>query len=249
MRAPVPAWVGLLLLLLSSAALAEQQLAVYPGAVHTRIGNELVIGGQLHRIAYFLTDDPVKKVATHFHAKWRDEGLPTTFNAVGPEEYVVSSFRTREGLQRSVILRRHGNKTLGFTVLKDLWVEVKPPSAPFLALENTLLATDLVARDDGGNMQHRSLVVAGTLAGVADRLDRGLRGAGFHSVRRTEGQDGAFKRVTLEFSRRGEQMVSVVSELGSGQVAVLQSWIGSDRPDGVANDVALDALKRQGAGR
>jgi hypothetical protein len=242
MRGLRPALLGLLLL--STVAHAEQQLAVYPGAVHTRIGNELVIGGQLHRIAYFLTDDPVKKVAEHFHRQWREQGLPTTFNAVGPEEFVVSSFRTREGLQRSVILRRHGNKTLGFTVLKDLWVEVKPPSAPFLALENTLLASDMVARDDGGNMQHRSLVVEGTLSEVTQRLSRGLTQAGFHSVRRTEGQEGALKRVTLEFSRRGEQMVSVVSELGDGRLAVLQSWIGSDRPDGVANDVALDALRR-----
>lgn len=238
-----------LLLLLPVASRAEQQLAVYPGAVHTRIGNELVIGGQLHRLAYFLTDDPVRKVAEHFHKQWREEGLPTTINAVGPEEFVVSSFRTREGLQRSVILRRHGNKTLGFTVLKDLWVEVKPPTAPFLALENTLLASDMVARDDGGNMQHRSLVVEGSLTEVADRLNRGLTQAGFHRVRRTDGRDGASKRVSLEFSRRGEQMVSVVSELGDGRVAVLQSWIGSDRPDGVANDVALDALRRQEAAR
>lgn len=235
------------MLLGSAVARAEQELAVYPGAVHTRIGNELVIGGQLHRMAYFLTDDPVQKVATHFHAEWRRQGLPTTINAVSADELVVSSFRTREGLQRSVILRRHGDKTVGFTVLKDLWLEAKPPLAPLQPLENTLMSSDMVARDDGGNTQHRTQVVAGSMEPVAKELSRLIASAGFGEVRVERETQKGRERITLQASRRGEQLVSVITPMDAKRVAVLQTWVGSDRPDAVANDVALDQLRREEA--
>jgi len=231
----------------SALARAEQELAVYPGAVHTRIGNELVIGGQLHRMAYFVTDDSIRKVATHFHGEWHRQGLPTTINAVSADELVVSSFRTREGLQRSVILRRHGNKTVGFTVLKDLWIEVKPPLAPLQPLENTLMSSDMVARDDGGNTQHRTQVVAGGLEPVAEQLASRLRKAGFGEVRMERETQKGRERITLQAGRSGEQLVSVITPLDAQRVAVLQTWVGSDRPDAVANDVALDELRRQQA--
>ena len=55
------------------------------------------------------------------------------------------------------------------------------------------------------------------------------------------------ERITLQASRRGEQLVSVITPMDAKRVAVLQTWVGSDRPDAVANDVALDQLRREEA--
>ena len=56
----------LAVLLGAMASGAEQELPVYPGAVHTRIGNDLVIAGEYYRLAYFTTDDSMEKVAGYF---------------------------------------------------------------------------------------------------------------------------------------------------------------------------------------
>ena len=50
-------FVGLAAFALCTVARAEQPLPVYPGTVHTRIGNDLVIAGEYYRIAYFTTKD------------------------------------------------------------------------------------------------------------------------------------------------------------------------------------------------
>ncbi|MHB8874266.1 MAG: hypothetical protein ACYC8T_11315, partial [Myxococcaceae bacterium] len=67
-----------LLLLAACPALAEQELPVYPGTVHTRIGNDLLISGEYYRIAYFTTEDPMRKVAGFFKDQWTRQGYPTT---------------------------------------------------------------------------------------------------------------------------------------------------------------------------
>jgi len=98
---------------------ALAQLPAYPGAVHTRIGDDLEVGGELYRIAYFTTTDSPLEVAQYFLRDWRSHGYPTT--AVGDfrAEGVVSAFSTREGIQRAVVVRVEGAKTLAFTLLKD----------------------------------------------------------------------------------------------------------------------------------
>ena len=58
--------VALFALLLSATALGEQPLPVYPGAVHTRIGNDIIIAGEYYRLAYFTTDDSMRQVAQYF---------------------------------------------------------------------------------------------------------------------------------------------------------------------------------------
>ena len=59
----------------------------------------------------------------------------------------MSALYTREGLQRGVVLRRHLGKTVGFTVLEDLWVRAPQQAAPGLVkLEGTLFSQDLTTR-------------------------------------------------------------------------------------------------------
>ena len=119
---------ALILCLLSGAAKAEQELPVYPGAVHTRIGNDLVIDGRYYRIAYFTTADPPQQVGAYFAKLWTQAGYPVTVDGDFQPEGVVSAFYTREGLQRSVVLTRHLGKTLGFTVVLARLARI-PPSA------------------------------------------------------------------------------------------------------------------------
>ena len=64
--------------LAAPVALAEQPLPVYPGTIHTRIGNDLVIAGEYYRIAYFTTSDSMRKVAKYFYDQWKKDGYPTT---------------------------------------------------------------------------------------------------------------------------------------------------------------------------
>ena len=161
---------------------------------------------------------------------------------------MVSSFRTREGLQRSVVLRKHGAKTVGFTVLKDLWLDVKPPAAPLQPLENTLLTTDMAARDDGGHTQHRSLVVRGTLDEVGAELSRKLELAGFAKVRDSAREGvGPGAAHAAACPRRASRWSASSPHWRRRTVAVLQTWVGSDRPDGVANDAALKTMRSREA--
>ena len=111
---------------------AQQELPVYPGTVHTRVGDDLIINGELFRIAYFTTRDPVTRVADYFFQEWKRRGLPTTVDGDFRTEIAVSAFYTRDGLQRSVVLRSHGGKTVGFAVLRDLWLRATSLPEPEL---------------------------------------------------------------------------------------------------------------------
>src|SRR5712692_8892369 len=136
---------------------AEPPLPVYPGTVHTRIGDDLIIGGEHFRIAYFTTRDALTQVADYFFQEWKRRGLPTAVDGDFHTEIVVSAFYTRDGLQRSVVLRRHDGKTVGFSILRDLWVrEALAPETEPISLEGTLFSQQLVARDDAGQTKHLS---------------------------------------------------------------------------------------------
>ncbi len=228
------------LLLAGLTARAEQELPVYPGTVHTRIGKDLVIAGEYYRMAYFTTEDPVDKVARHFVKHWRGEGYPTVVEGDGKEEAVVSALYTREGLQRGVVLRRHMGKTVGFTVLRDLWVRAKktPPRA-LLSLEGTLFSHDLTTRDEPGNSRNRTSLVTGTLDSVRRQVVARLEREGFQPVRENQVVLDGSPRLTLEYARPGEQVVTTLSPVDGQTTAVLQMWLGSDRPDAVPNDEAL----------
>jgi hypothetical protein len=221
-------------------ARAEQELPVYPGTLHTRIGNDLVIGGEYYRLAYFTTQDPMKKVAEYFARHWRELGYPIAIDGDLENEAVVSALYTREGLQRGVVLRRHLNKTVGFTVLRDLWV--RPPKKPapgLVKLEGALYSQDLATRDDPGGSQSRTSLVAGGLTEVQQKMSAELQRRGYEPVRQSALEMGGGTRVTMEHARKGEQVVTSLSPVDEGATAVMQMWIGSDRPDAVPNDDAI----------
>ncbi|MBJ6764010.1 hypothetical protein JGU66_24825 [Myxococcaceae bacterium JPH2] len=237
---------GLVLVLLLGAlsASAQQELPVYPGTVHTRIGNDLVIAGEYYRMAYFLTDDPMDKVVDYFVKQWRSQGYPTAVDGDLKEEAVVSALYTREGLQRGVVLRRHLGKTLGFTVLRDLWMSApKSPASGLVKLEGTLFSEDLASRDVTGGAQHRSALIEGDMATVRQRVVQEMTKQGYSPVRESAVKVGGQTRVTLEHARKGEQVVTNLSPVDEGVTAMLQMWVGSDRPDGVPNDAAVRESK------
>ncbi len=233
---------GLLLALLTVAPLAraEQQLAVYPGVVHTRIGNDLIIGGEHYRMAYFTTPDSMQKVAHYFAKHWHEQGYPTVVDGDLKQEGVVSALYTREGLQRGVVLRRYQGKTVGFTVLRDLWQRPTPAPAPGLVkLEGALYTGDVGTRDRDGGSQHRTSLIQGALADVRKEVELKLGSAGFKAVRQTQQKVDGKPQVTLEFTSGGQQVIANLTEMEPQLTAVVQMSVGSDRLDGVSNDEAV----------
>jgi hypothetical protein len=233
-------------LLTSVLASAEQPVPVYPGTVHTRIGNDLLIGGEYYRLAYFHSGDSLKQVARYFQKQWTDEGYPVTVDGDFKEEGVVSAFYTREGLIRSVVLKQHDGKTLGFTVLKDVWVHEPLARAVKLPpIEGTLFSEDIVLRDESGGTQARSSLLEGSLDQAREKLVRSFTDKGYVIIRDTRVKlDGKSQRV-LEFSRGKEQAVVSMVEVQPRVVAVQQTWVGSDRPDAVPNDEAVKAARER----
>lgn len=216
-----------LLLVLAMPAFAEQPLAAYPGAVSTRIGNDLLIAGEPYRIAYFMTDDPIAKVAAHFESTWREAGYPVNVNGEG-EERVVSAFFTRQGLVRSIVLRRHDGRTLGFSVLKDTWAKADKAGADRLPkLEGALYASDLVARGEEGSTQHRSGVLAASVDAARDARDAAWTKAGWTRVRETRVKEpGGRPQRVLEYSRGAEQAVVTLVEVDAKTCALDETWVG-----------------------
>ncbi|MDY7229434.1 hypothetical protein [Hyalangium rubrum] len=227
-------------MLMAVVARAEQELPVYPGAVHTRIGKDLIISGEYYRLAYFTTDDSMEKVADYFVKHWRSQGYPTVVEGDMVQEAVVSALFTREGLQRGVVLRKHLGKTVGFSALRDLWVRApRKKDGGLVKLEGTLFSQDITTRDDPGGSQHRSSLVNAPLVSVRDQVTQELTRQGFAMVRQTGATLGGEERFTLEHARKGEQVVTTLSRVDAETTAVLQMWVGSDRPDAMPNDEAV----------
>ena len=231
-------------ILIAAAASAEQPLPEYPGTVHTRIGKDLVIGGEFYRLAYFQSGDSLAKIGTYFAKQWTDEGYPVTRDGDFVHEGVVSAFYTREGLVRSVVLTQHEGKTLGFTVLKDLWVrEPLATAAKLPRLEGALFSQDVVLREESGGTQARSSLHALSVSAAREKLTKAFVSVGYALIRETQLKvDGKVQRV-IEFARGKEQAVVSVGEVEAGVVAIQQTWVGSDRPDAQPNDEALRAAK------
>ncbi|PTL76196.1 hypothetical protein DAT35_51100 [Vitiosangium sp. GDMCC 1.1324] len=222
-----------MILLWAAPVRAEQELAVYPGVVHTRIGQDLLIGGQYHRMAYFTTTDSLVKVAKYFHDSWTKQGYPVVVNGDLKQEAVVSAFSTREGLQRAVVLRGHLGKTVGFTVLKDLWLYEKPPDAgkqPFIQVEGALFSAEVGARDEAGGSLHRTQVVERGMDAVRQELVTRFTAGGYTPVRESGGRLDGQRTLVLEHARGAEQILITLVELEPTRVAVSQTWVATDRP-------------------
>lgn len=234
-------WLG------ATAAWAEQPLPVYPGTIHTRIGNDLVIAGEYYRIAYFTTPDSMRKVARYFYEQWKKDGYPTTVDGNFVDEGVVSAFYTREGLMRSVVVRKHEGKTVAFSVLKDVWVQQGGASTADQVpqMEGSIFQQDVVARDTDGQTQHRAQLIEASLEESRARAIASWKNAGY-SLTRESGVvvDGQKQRV-IELARGKAQVVVTLAEADPKMTAVQQVWVGSDRPDAVPNDIAVERARQQ----
>jgi hypothetical protein len=240
------------LLLWAVPSRADQELAVYPGTVHTRIGNDLLINGQYHRMAYFTTRDPMMKVAKYFTDHWSKQGYPVVADGDFEQEGVVSAFYTREGLQRAVVLRRHMGKTVGFTVLKDLWLYEKPSAGQDKAIrvEGPLFSSEVSTRDEAGGSRHSTQLVERGMDEVRQELVSKFTAAGYKAVRESGGKLDGQRTLVLEHTRGAEQVMTTLVQLADSRVAVSQTWVGTDRPDGMPNADAVrqarEAAMREG---
>lgn len=205
------AW--LLCALLPGLAMAGPVLPVYPGASPIRMGDELWLAGQRLQIACFTTAEPLQQVARYFLREWTEQGLPTVVDGDLVREATVSAFFTREGIQQAVVLVRQGPKTLGFTVLKDLWA--RAPVQP----RETLLPEGTIVSDPTGARQQAAIVEMG-MPSVQAELEARLARDGFQRARPIE--QGP-RHVLLEHTRDDQTVSTALTEIEPGVVAILQT--------------------------
>lgn len=227
------------------ARAGEQELAVYPKTVHTRIGNDLIINGQYYRMAYFTTNDSIETVARYFLKTWNAEGYPTTIDGQNiNEECVVSAFYTREGLQRSVILAKHQGKTVGFTVLKDLWVmppKREPPA--IIQLEGTLTSADVTSRDSLGAAISRTALVEKPLMEARLATMDQYAGQGFELKREVGSVLDGKQQYVLDFARGKEDVVVHLGAVDETLTAVAITASFMTSKDNAPNEKARDAMR------
>lgn len=191
-------------LILALVFASAGELSTYPGAVHTRIGDDHAGSPERRRLAYFWTRDPLPTVARYFAERWRLEGLPTFVSGDLRSAAVVAAFETRQGIQRAVILSAQDGRTLGFTVLED-W-SLRTPGLP-----------DQVARRPEGAL------VAGSLVDAREALGERLRSEGFSLTRESARTTDAGRQHLLVFRRGPDQVIAVLSQLGPDATAVLET--------------------------
>jgi len=204
--------------------LAEaEELPVYPGTVHTRIGEDLQIGGERYRIAYFVTGDPLPQVADYFFQQWRGRGFPTVVDGDLVHEAVISAFYTREGLQRAVVLRLHQRRTVGFVVLKDLWSRSDVPEAVPVTGEGALTqGQELMVYESSGRARHRARVMAMKLPEAKAQVEGDLVRRGYQPAQ-TGPHPVQSHALWIEYTRGTARVVTALSEVGPGLVAVLET--------------------------
>lgn len=224
------------------SARAEQELPLYPGTVHTRVGDELIINGEQFRIAYFTTRDPLTRVAEYFFQEWKRRGLPTTADGDFRTEIVVSAFYVRDGLQRSVVLRSHQGQTVGFSVLRDLWLSAA--SDPELAApRETVFSQQLLLRDEVSQNRHLSALIELDLIAASMRLREELGARGFVLSRERELTASANRGFLLEHVRDGARVQTVVTAVATGLTAMTQTWWPEQPPAAAANDIRISGRR------
>jgi len=221
---------SLALALAASSALAQEPLPSYPGAPLTRIGTVLRLDGQDCQLGYFVAADPLPKVAAYFFSRWKNEGYPSTAEGPFPDEGVVSSFLTREGRQRAVILLTHQGRTLGFSLVRDLWSRPRTLEVPPPALEGALVAALSAARDEGGASAQRAELIRGDAPAVREQLVQTLGGEGYRL--KAQSAQGSGRAAVLEFGRGAEGLSCLLAGIDRSLTAVLLTWTGPGGMDG-----------------
>src|ERR1700687_2384038 len=185
-------------LFLISLVVPLDVVPVYPGAIHTHLGDDLSLDGFSVRIAYFTTRDSIRVVANHFFQEWNQQGYPTVVEGDFEGEAVVSAFSTRTAVQRAVVLRLQRGKTLGFSMVRQL--ESHFPAAPadrMPILEHSLWTSDLAAGGASAGEWQRTPILEEGLSNARDLARQQLERTGCTLVRQaTDG--GRRARLSLE---------------------------------------------------
>jgi hypothetical protein len=211
------------LLIATGPSQVEVELPVYPGAPQVQIGDGLIIGGEHFRIAYFSTTDSVQAVADYFLRHWKKQGYPTAADGDLDREVIISAFYTRQGVQRSVVLRRDANKTIGFAALRDLWLSARSAKAP--SIEGALFAQDLETHDNQGRTRNTTALLEADLTGAERQLRLQLTQQGYVLEQaRSSVQEGR-KTVRLEHARGEEHLVTALISAGVALTAMSQTRI------------------------
>lgn len=214
-------WLGLFLL--AGIARAEQPLPVYPGTKMVRVGNDLTIDGELYRIAYFTTKDSPRKVGRYFYERWTAGGYPVTVDGGFRKEGIVSAFFTREGLIRSVIVAAHGDHTIGFAVLKDVWSAPDAPSpTAFVHIEGTLYSQEVSSRH--GSLRERSFLVDRGLGGVRADFVSQLEKQGFALLEERKATSKGHEVKHLTFASPHRRVRVALVGIDHDMTVVSESW-------------------------
>jgi hypothetical protein len=233
-------------MLLSSTMVAglPAEMPVYPNTVQIQIGDALIIGGEYFRIAYFTTTDSVTDVAEYFFRRWKRMGFPTMVDGHPEEEMIVSAFYTREGLQRSVVLKQRAGKTIGFSTLRDLWSHAHPtaPAEMLSPAEGVVWLQNVESRDGPARMQHRTALIELKLGSLAEDTQKQLAAAGYAQIHDITLLRDSFRHQRLEHLRGERRVVTHLAEIEPGVTALVQSCAGCDSAPNASEHV------RSGAG-
>ena len=214
---------------------APQELPVYPGTVHTRVGDDLIINGEHFRIAYFTTRDPLTRVADYFFQEWKRRGLPTSVDGDFRTEIAVSAFYTRDGLQRSVVLRSHGGKTVGFAVLRDLWLRATSvPGPEWIAPEGALFSQSLLTGQEAGGQLHLSALLELNVIAASMEVRDQLLSRGFTLIGENWLGHAAERGSALDHARGAERVHTLLTAVDAGLTAMVQTWAPAPVPEASA---------------
>ncbi len=208
-------------------ARVPDDLPAYPNTVQIQIGDELVIGGEYFRIAYFTTPDSVSTVADHFFQAWKKMGFPTMADGHPEDEMIVSAFYTREGLQRSVVLKRWAAKTIGFAAVRDLWLRAHAdPQEMFSQTEGVVWLQNVESQDGAARMHHRTALIEMKLEAAADGIKNQLAAAGYGLAQEKALTREGARQLVLEHILGGKRVVTHLVEVEVGATAIVQTCEG-----------------------
>lgn len=211
-------------LFLISLVLPVDLVPVYPGAIHTHLGDDLFLDGFSFRIASFTTRDSIRIVANHFFQEWKQQGYPTVVEGDFEGEAVVSAFSTRTSIQRAVVLRRQRDRTLGFSMVRQLQSHF--PAAPvdrMPLLERSLWTSDLAGGASASDWQRTAILEEG-LSNARDLARQQLERAGCTLVRQAKDGKGRHARLSLEHLCAKGRVTTVLAEQEPGITALLQMY-------------------------
>jgi len=210
-------------LFLISLVLPVDLVPVYPAAIHTHLGDDLSLDGFSFRIAYFTTRDSIRIVANHFFQEWKQQGYPTVVEGDFEGEAVVSAFSTRTAVQRAVVLRSQRDKTLGFSMVRQLRSHfTAAPADRMPILEHSLWTSDLAAGGAGASDWQRTAILEEGLSNARDLARQQLERAGCALVRQAKDGEGRRARLSLEHLCAKGRVTTVLSEQEPGITALLQ---------------------------